>query len=89
MRLERNVVYPGLPDAAGSTIRVSLEVIQESRLEISPDFDGQEGREWLEGQLGQLLCSATSVAPSCDQWFSKAAELHEQFEQRHQVLLNA
>ena len=35
MRLKRNVVYPGLPDAAGAGIRITLKVIQESRLEIS------------------------------------------------------
>ena len=63
MRLERNVVYPGLPDAAGSTIGVSLEVIQESRLEISPDVDGQEGREWLEDQLGNSLVAQFQQCP--------------------------
>ena len=89
MRLERNVVYPGLRDTAGASIRLSLEVIQESRLEITPEADGQEGLHWLDNQLSQLLGIAASAAPSRDQWLSKAAALHCQFEQRHQALLDA
>jgi len=89
MRLERNVVYPGLSDTAASSIRLSLEVIQESRLEITPEADGKEGLHWLENRLSQLLGIAASAAPSCDQWLSKAAALHHQFEQRHQSLLDA
>ena len=89
MRLERNVVYPGLSDAAGATIHITLKVIQESRLETSPGANGQEGLHWLDEQLSQLLGIAASAVPSRDQWLSKAAALHHQFEQRHQALLDA
>ena len=88
MRMERNVVYPGLPDAAGAGIRITLMVIQESRLEISAGASGQEGCQWLDEQLSQLLGIAASAVPSSDPWLSKAAALHHQFEQRHQALLD-
>ena len=81
MRLGRNVVYPGLPDAAGAGIRITLKVIQVSRLEISAGASGQEGCMWLDEQLSQLLGIAAS-AVSSDPWLSKAAALHHQFEQR-------
>ena len=88
MRLKRNVVYPGLPDAAGADIRITLKVIQESRLEISAGDSGQEGCQWLDEQLSQLLGIAASAVPSSDSWLCKAAALHHQFEQRHQALLD-
>ena len=89
MRLERNVVYPGLPDAAAASIRVTLEVIQDSRLEISAAANAQEGSQWLDDQFSQLLGSDASAVPSADQWLNKAAALHHQFEQRHQAMLDA
>ena len=89
MRLERNVVYPGLPDAAAASSRVTLEVIQDSRLEISAAANAQEGSQWLDDQFSQLLGLAVSAEPSGDQWLNKAAALHHQFEQRHQAMLDA
>ena len=89
MRLDRNIVYPGLSGAAGASIRITLKVIQESRLEIIPDANDQEGLHWLDEQLSQLLGIVSSAVPSRDQWLSKVAVLHRQFEQRHQALLDA
>ena len=89
MRLRKNVVYPGVSKAAGDTIRITLDVIQESRLETIPDDNGQEGLRWLDEQLSQILGIAASAVPSSDQWLSKVAAVHRQFEHRHQALLDA
>ncbi len=88
LRLKQNIVYPGLPDAALSPIRITLQAIQETRLKISPEDSFQQGLCWLDEQVSQDLGVSPSPVPSIDQWLSKLTMLHRQFERRHQSLLD-
>ncbi|QNI59528.1 ABC transporter family protein [Synechococcus sp. BIOS-U3-1] len=88
LRLQQNIVYPGLSDATGAPIQIMLKAIQESHLEIFPEGPYQQGLCWLDEQVSQDLGVSPSPVPTSDQWLNKLTVLHHQFEQRHQALLD-
>ena len=59
LRLERNIVYPGLSDAASAPMRITLKAIQETRLELSPEQPCQQTRRSCETR--DLVSSSAST----------------------------
>ena len=88
LRLERNIVYPGLPNSARAAIRITCKAIQEIHLEITPEESCLPGLCWLDEQVSQALGVDPSSEPSSNQWLDKLTLLHRQFEGRHQALLD-
>ena len=89
LRLERNRIYPGLPEPPDGRTRLSLKAIQTSRIDLNPAGESLGGLQWLDHQVSQDLGLSASDVPSSEQLLHKLTALHSQAERRHQGLLDA
>ncbi len=88
MRLERGLIYPGMPAATGQGTQLRLRAIQTSQLEFLAEGDDQGGRLWLaqriESELGQPASGST---PTPQQLHAALLALHQRALRRHQSLV--
>lgn len=93
LRLEAERIYPGLPEPISNEIKLKLQAIQTSRVELLADGDDTEGRQWLgqrlSEELGEEQGEDVSLPPSKQELIEKLIARHDVSDQRHQTLLQS